>query len=108
LKEALDKMQGAKMTVSQQKAFAELGDDSKEHAEHIGANSGNIKHQREHFKMLSENMYDLLKAFGSSETIYQDYCPMAKATWLSESTTIKNPYYGNKMLSCGEVQDTIR
>lgn len=108
LKEALDNMGAGKMTASEQKAFADLGDDTKEHAEHIGSNGGNIKHQREHFQMLSKNIYDLVKAFGATQTLYKDYCPMAKAIWLSETKPIKNPYYGNAMLTCGSVQETIQ
>ena len=108
LKAALDKLGGDLMTESQQKSFADLGDDSKEHAEHIGANGGNIKHQREHFQMLSKDIYDLVKAFGTTQTLYKDYCPMVKAIWLSENKPIKNPYYGSSMLTCGSVQETIQ
>ena len=108
LKAALDKIGGDLMTEAQQKAFSEIGDDSKEHAEHIGANAGDIKHQREHFQMLSKDVYDLVKAFGPTQTIYKDYCPMVKAIWLSETRPIKNPYYGSKMLTCGEVKETIQ
>ena len=68
----------------------------KEHAEHIGANAGNIKHQREHFQELSKDVYDLVKAFGTNQVVYKDYCPMAKAIWLSETKEIRNPYYSSK------------
>jgi len=107
LKTALDKLGGDLMTESQQKAFNELGDDSQEHAEHIGNSGSDIKHQREHFQMLSKNMYDLVKTFGTAQTLYKDYCPMVKAIWLSETKPIKNPYYGSAMLTCGNVQETI-
>ena len=81
------------MTESQQKAFSDIGDDSKEHAEHIGAGSGDIKHQREHFQLLSKDIYDLVKAFGTTQTLYKDYCPMVKAIWLSETKPIWLPNY---------------
>ena len=108
LMEALDSLGAALMTAVQQKAFAELGDDSKEHAEHISTNGGDIKHQREHFQLLSKDIYDLVKAFGTTQTLYKDYCPMVKAIWLSETRPINNPYYGSKMLTCGSVQETIQ
>ena len=108
LKAALDKVGGDQMTEAQQKAFIEIGDDSKEHAEHIGASGTDIKHQREHFQMLSKDIYDLVKAFGTTQTLYKDYCPMVKAIWLSETKPIKNPYYGSSMLTCGQVQETIQ
>jgi hypothetical protein len=44
--------------------YLDIADDAKEHAEHIGANGGNIGHQREHFVMLSKDINDLIKAFG--------------------------------------------
>ena len=30
------------------------------------------------------------------------YCPMADAYWVQKSGAVKNPYYGSKMLGCGE------
>jgi hypothetical protein len=108
LKAELDKMAGGLMSEAQQKIFAAINDDSKDHAEHIGSNGSNIKRQREHFQVLSKNIYDLVKAFGTSQTLYKDYCPMVKAIWLSEVKPIKNPYYGSSMLTCGEVQETIQ
>ncbi len=108
LKNALDSLGRDLMTEAQQKSFAEIEDDSKEHAEHIAANGGDIKHQREHFQMLSKDIYDLIKMFGVTQTIYKDYCPMVKAIWLSEAKPIKNPYYGSSMLTCGQVQETIQ
>lgn len=94
------------------KVFDDIADDAKEHAEHIGANAGNIKHQREHFDMLSKDMYDLVKKFGAGEKIYVDFCPMYNdnkgATWLSETKEIKNPYLGKNMPTCGEVKEELQ
>jgi len=95
------------MSEPQKKAYAGIADDAQENAEHISKSGGNIKHQREHFQSLSEDMYDLVKAFGSSQTLYKDYCPMAKASWLSEVKNIKNPYLGKSMPTCGTVKETI-
>ena len=68
-----------------------------------------IKKQRDQFANLSNNMAALAKAVKlSSKPIYQVYCPMKKANWLSYEQTIKNPYYGSAMLSCGEVVKTIQ
>lgn len=108
LNTALDKLGEGLMSDSEQKAFTALSADTREHAEHIGSNGTNIKHQREHFQLLSKDIYDLVKAFGTTQTLYKDYCPMVKAIWLSETRPIKNPYYGSSMLTCGEVQETIQ
>ncbi|MFD1768778.1 DUF3347 domain-containing protein [Sphingobacterium suaedae] len=94
-----------------QNEYIEIADDAKEQAEHIGENAGNMEHQREHLVALSEDLKDLINLFGSSQTLYQDHCPMFDdgkgAVWFSESKEIKNPYYGSKMMNCGKVEKTI-
>lgn len=69
----------------------------------------NVEHQREHFESLSKNMYDVLKGLKvNTSTLYQQYCPMKKAYWLSESADIKNPYYGSgEMETCGKTTATL-
>lgn len=101
------------LSEKQLKTFNEIADDAKEHAEHIGANNGNIKHQREHFVTLSSDIVDLIKIFGSTgQTLYKDFCPMADggkgAIWISETKEIKNPYFGKAMPSCGTVKEEIK
>ena len=100
------------LKVEDKKSFEDIRDDAKEHAEHIGKNAGNIKHQREHFDMLSKDMYDLVKKFGAGEKIYVDFCPMYNdnkgAKWLSETKEIKNPYFGKAMNACGEVKEELQ
>ena len=67
-----------------------------------------IKVQREHFSNLSNNMASLAKSVKlTTEPIYQAYCPMKKASWLTSEKAIKNPYYGSSMLTCGEVTNTL-
>ncbi len=72
------------------------------------AQSKDIKLQREKFAALSNTMFELAKTVKlSADPIYQQYCPMKKASWLSNDKAIKNPYYGNAMLSCGSVKSTL-
>ena len=67
-----------------------------------------LKKQREQFATLSANMITLAKSVKlGTNPVYETYCPMKKTSWLSDSKTIKNPYYGNAMLSCGNVVETI-
>jgi hypothetical protein len=33
---------------------------------------------------------------------------MAKKSWISESSAIKNPYYGKKMIECGVTKETMK
>lgn len=111
LVKALGNVDTKKLNADQKKTFAEIADDVKEHAEHIGNNAGKIEHQREHFAMLSNDINDLVSSFGTTQKLYQDYCPMADngkgAIWISETKEIKNPYYGSKMLTCGSIKKEI-
>jgi len=70
--------------------------------------ASNLADQRKAFSGLSDMMAMLLKDGQlSMGMLYLDYCPMAKASWLSNDKEIKNPYYGDKMLKCGSVKETI-
>lgn len=102
----------SKLTGNQKKVYGDMEDDAREHAEHIGKNGGNITHQREHFEMLSKDMYELIKVFNAGQSLYQDSCPMYNggkgATWLSETKEVKNPYLGKKMPTCGLVIEELK
>jgi hypothetical protein len=79
--------------------------------EHAGkiAESKDLNSQREHFAILSTDMIALAKGSKlSSQSVYQMYCPMKKSNWLSSEKTVKNPYYGSAMLTCGKVVETIK
>jgi hypothetical protein len=70
--------------------------------------SPSIVHQREHFASLSKNMATVVKGLkANTAVVYEQYCPMKKASWLSETAAVKNPYYGKSMLTCGEVKETF-
>jgi len=107
----LNKVEMKDVPADKHMEYMDIADNAKENAEHIGDNVGNILPQREHLASLSEDIYDLIELFGSPQKLYQDHCPMFKdskgAIWLSENKEIKNPYYGSKMISCGEIEETI-
>ena len=78
--------------------------------------AGKLGEQRKHFIQLSENMIELVKTFEAPKTdrgssLYVQFCPMANddkgAFWLSKEDEVKNPYYGDMMLNCGEVREEI-
>lgn len=72
------------------------------------SNSKDLKEQRVSFAPFSENMISLAKTVKlSTDPVYQQYCPMKKASWLSNQQAIKNPYYGSAMLTCGSVKATL-
>jgi hypothetical protein len=100
------------LTAEQKKVYDQQEEGLKENAEHISGRTDNIEHQRKHFVSLSAGMYALAKAFGGGKTLYHDHCPMAQngkgAMWLSETKEIKNPYFGDKMMECGSVEEEIQ
>ena len=110
--ESMGKMEKNALTPEKKKVWDDLSDDAKEMAEHIGKNGDKLEHQREHFDMLSKDMYDMVKTFGAGQPLYNDYCPMYNnskgASWLSETKEIKNPYLGKKMPTCGSVKEEMK
>ena len=67
---------------------------------------------RARFDSLSVALYEQVKdPSDSSQTLYKQYCPMAfdnrGAYWLSSEEEIKNPYFGDEMLTCGRVEEEI-
>lgn len=90
------------------KAFTDLKEALGKQAKELSSQSDLAK-QRVAFAGLSQSMIDLFKIVSVKESsLYVDYCPMKKAYWLSTEKTIRNPYYGNAMLSCGSIKETIK
>ncbi len=112
LESAFKSFDKSTLNAKQKKAFEEIEEDAREHAEHIGDNGGKIEHQREHFDMLSKDIYDLVKIFGSEQTLYQDFCAKYNkgkgAIWLSETKEINNPYLGKKISACCVMKGEIK
>lgn len=73
--------------------------------------AANIKEQRNHFKHLSSHLIKAVQLFGINEKVYVEFCPMADsnngAYWLSKEEKVINPYFGEAMLTCGEVKQVI-
>ncbi len=69
--------------------------------------------QRLAFSTISSSVYGLVKSAElRNVNVYHQFCPMAfnekGAAWLSTESEIRNPYFGDKMLECGEVTDSIK
>ncbi|HEV7332427.1 MAG TPA: DUF3347 domain-containing protein [Flavisolibacter sp.] len=72
-----------------------------------------IEEQRVAYEALSSEMISRVKTAGvNNGEVYVQHCPMAfndkGANWLSSTKEIRNPYFGNKMLTCGETKETIK
>ncbi len=72
-----------------------------------------INKQRDFFATLTTEIEKLVNRVSiQSGKIYKQFCPMAfegeGGYWLSNSKEIRNPYYGNRMLNCGNVTDVFQ
>ena len=72
-----------------------------------------LEAKRALFAGLSNDMIAKVKKAGIQQgTLYVDFCPMALndkgAHWLSAEKEVKNPYFGEQMMNCGNVEDSIR
>lgn len=76
------------------------------------ANSTDVEKQRNYLDSLSKILYEMMQVSKQDTPTYYQFCPMANggkgANWLSKDETIKNPYYGSQMLSCGKTVETIK
>jgi copper chaperone CopZ len=108
---AINTVKMDKLTTEEHSVWMKVMKDLAIDAEHI-ADTKDASHQRDHFTTLSKNMYALIKVSKSETPTYYQFCPMANdgkgANWLSKENAVKNPYYGNQMLTCGKVVETIK
>lgn len=104
---AIDAVPMDKLTPVQHTLWMKYMKDISYHAEHIKGTT-ELEHQREHFAKLSVAMIEIMKIIKPDYTFYIDHCPMYNngkgADWLSTESGIKNPYYGNQMLTCGSIK----
>ncbi len=122
LKDALVNSDQAKVREYSEKALKDLitlknksGKESQPFYESLQKNldgmikSPDLKTQRDTFVILSEQMITVaLEIKEKAQDLFVQYCPMANqdrgAQWLSWEREIRNPYYGDAMLTCGEVR----
>jgi Cu(I)/Ag(I) efflux system membrane fusion protein len=75
------------------------------------SNTAQIKVQRNYFKQVSAAIINSVQVFGVNEKVFVSFCPMADdnkgAYWLSKEEKVINPYFGNAMLTCGEIKQVI-
>lgn len=108
---AVDAVPMEKLNSQQHTIWMKNMKDISYNAEHIKTTT-ETEHQREHFAKLSTAMIEVMKIIKPDFTVYIDHCPMFNsgkgADWLSKESGIKNPYYGNMMLTCGKTIDTLK
>ncbi len=101
----VDDINTRELSDAQQQIFSKLEKDLLEHTLHIEVNRTDIKHQREHFKDLSENMIELTASGNTLKPIYLFHCEEYSkgASWLDRDTIMENPYLG-KRSNCGTLE----
>lgn len=71
-----------------------------------------LEAKRKEFEMISDALWSLTRTVRyDGEKVYYQFCPMAfdnkGAYWLSNQAVIRNPYFGDQMLECGKVEDSL-
>ena len=83
-----------------------------EDASDKGKRATDLETARSAFLELSRGVVDLAEQFGhaAEAAYYRAFCPMVRdnrgASWLQRSKEIRNPFFGESMLTCGEIQGT--
>ena len=82
--------------------------------EHLSAveKAESIQEHRDLFTAFSNDLIEMVEVIGlGGNKVYVQYCPMANddtgGYWLSEEEDILNPYFGDEMLRCGEVERSL-
>lgn len=76
------------------------------------AGENSLEAKRQEFKMITDALYVLFQTVRYDEQkIYWIHCPMAfnntGAYWINQDSTVRNPYFGDKMLTCGTVEGQL-
>lgn len=76
------------------------------------ARAGELEPQRRAFETFSDALTGAVRVFGVAGTgpVYRAICPMVQGRdgyWLQADEQIANPYYGEAMLRCGWVAETL-
>jgi Protein of unknown function (DUF3347) len=72
-----------------------------------------ITEMREDFRMVSENLYPFLRTISyEGPKLYWRNCSTAfgedrEASWLSDTSSIINPYLGKNLTDCNEIKDSL-
>ncbi len=79
---------------------------------HAMETGDDLEEIRKSYSTLSDTLFSVLKMFGTTGgPVYRQFCPMAfgneGAYWLSDTKQIHNPYFGEKMATCGYTEEEL-
>ncbi|MHC4729083.1 MAG: efflux RND transporter periplasmic adaptor subunit [Planctomycetota bacterium] len=106
---AADGVDAQRLTSEARETWTVLRASLVRHAREVSRASA-IDGARAAFEPLSAKVLETVATFGQATgaELYEAYCPMALegrgAPWLTDAKEILNPYYGDKMLECGEIR----
>jgi len=71
-----------------------------------------LVHHRKQFHLISDKLIEMVRNFDKVDNnLFVQFCPMADnnngAYWLSKEEKVINPYFGESMINCGKVIQTI-
>ena len=71
------------------------------------SNASDLADARDKFGALSEaiDLYMTSQHFPAPEGVRVAFCPMVKKPWLQTDSSLRNPYYGSQMLTCGSFRN---
>lgn len=104
---SVEKLSSKQLTTEQRADFDKQKGEIKKYVEPI-VTEKDLKAQRKNFEYVSSAIIKLTKSLQlNNATVYIQYCPMVKRSWLNEVEDVQNPFYGSKMYDCGEVTETL-
>ncbi|EEI89803.1 hypothetical protein HMPREF0765_4708 [Sphingobacterium spiritivorum ATCC 33300] len=102
------KVQPADNTASQEE-LKDIQENTTENIQHILDSKDNLIHQREHYEIISQDIYDYIKLVGVQHTLYKFECKLSSKPqiWLSDTREVQNPYLGIEKKVCGTLTETL-
>lgn len=100
------------LTAQQLKIFKKQAGRVQHNSEHIRDNASDYDHQCEHFDVLTDAIYTLLKNFKfNTTTLYYNYTAEGNAGnsahWITEKSTLENPYFKGAKRQVGDKQVAV-
>lgn len=83
-----------------------------QHAAAEVAEAADLPAAREHFAQLTDPLVAAVDVLGDGGAdLYVQHCPMAfdnaGADWVAAESEVRNPYFGDAMLTCGQVVEEL-
>jgi Cu(I)/Ag(I) efflux system membrane fusion protein len=111
LADFMQKVDDSTLKIEDRDLWAESRDKMSKAAGNL-ARSQELEYQRDQLPELTAGLAKSIRHFGiKGEKIYYQFCPMASDYkgdyWLSDEAKIRNPYFGDQMLTCGSVEEVF-